>query len=138
MPDWCKGFFFFFLKILLSTGRIYQGWEGGCSKSVGWFGDGLNITSSSCLIRAFLQAGKHVCVEYPMALSYRAALDLWDLATEKGRTTRMRLLWRDMLGCVDQYSSCHNAQYEHYFSSYIYITTQVTLCISHCACVCQD
>lgn len=75
-----------------------------------------------------------------MALSYRAALDLWDLATEKGRTTRMCLLWREMLGCVDQYSNCHNSQYEHYFSFYIYIyiTTQVTLCISHCACVCQD
>lgn len=54
----------------------------------GWFGDILNITSSSCLIRAFLQAGKHVCVEYPMALSYRAALELWDLAAEKGRRTR--------------------------------------------------
>uniref|UniRef100_A0A674NRQ6 Biliverdin reductase A n=2 Tax=Takifugu rubripes TaxID=31033 RepID=A0A674NRQ6_TAKRU len=35
-------------------------------------------------IRAFLQAGKHVCVEYPMALSYRAAMELWDLAQKKG------------------------------------------------------
>lgn len=34
--------------------------------------------------RAFLQAGKHVCVEYPMALSCRAAVDLWDLASQKG------------------------------------------------------
>ncbi|KAF7647109.1 hypothetical protein LDENG_00177410 [Lucifuga dentata] len=35
-------------------------------------------------IRMFLQAGKHVCVEYPMAMSYKAAVELWDLAQEKG------------------------------------------------------
>ncbi|XP_076018214.1 biliverdin reductase A [Genypterus blacodes] len=35
-------------------------------------------------IRMFLQAGKHVCVEYPMTLSYNAAVKLWDLAQEKG------------------------------------------------------
>nr|XP_020475283.1 biliverdin reductase A [Monopterus albus]XP_020475284.1 biliverdin reductase A [Monopterus albus]XP_020475285.1 biliverdin reductase A [Monopterus albus]XP_020475286.1 biliverdin reductase A [Monopterus albus] len=35
-------------------------------------------------IRAFLHAGKHVCVEYPMAMSYKAAVELWDLAQEKG------------------------------------------------------
>ncbi|XP_068604936.1 biliverdin reductase A isoform X1 [Brachionichthys hirsutus] len=35
-------------------------------------------------IRTFLQAGKHVCVEYPMCLSYRAAVELLDLAQEKG------------------------------------------------------
>ncbi|CAF90802.1 unnamed protein product, partial [Tetraodon nigroviridis] len=35
-------------------------------------------------IRAFLRAGKHVCVEYPMALSHGAALELWDLAADKG------------------------------------------------------
>ncbi|XP_034038711.1 biliverdin reductase A [Thalassophryne amazonica] len=38
------------------------------------------------LIRTFLQAGKHVCVEYPMTISYKAALDLWNLAQEKGLT----------------------------------------------------
>ncbi|XP_014855524.1 PREDICTED: biliverdin reductase A-like [Poecilia mexicana] len=32
----------------------------------------------------FLEAGKHVCVEYPMALSYQAAAQLWDLAQKKG------------------------------------------------------
>ncbi|KAM9322200.1 biliverdin reductase A isoform 2-T9 [Pholidichthys leucotaenia] len=35
-------------------------------------------------IRTFLQAGKHVCVEYPMTLSYAAAVELWELAQEKG------------------------------------------------------
>ncbi|XP_015252792.1 PREDICTED: biliverdin reductase A [Cyprinodon variegatus] len=35
-------------------------------------------------VRKFLQAGKHVCVEYPMTLSYQAAVDLWDLAQKKG------------------------------------------------------
>ncbi|XP_005809267.1 biliverdin reductase A [Xiphophorus maculatus] len=35
-------------------------------------------------VRMFLQAGKHVCVEYPMALSYQAAVQLWDLAQKKG------------------------------------------------------
>ncbi|XP_059199956.1 biliverdin reductase A isoform X2 [Centropristis striata] len=35
-------------------------------------------------IRTFLQAGKHVCVEYPMTLNHQAAVDLWDLAQEKG------------------------------------------------------
>ncbi|XP_068197548.1 biliverdin reductase A isoform X2 [Antennarius striatus] len=35
-------------------------------------------------IRTFLQAGKHVCVEYPMTLNYSAAVELWDLAQEKG------------------------------------------------------
>ncbi|KAL7876501.1 hypothetical protein AOLI_G00114640 [Acnodon oligacanthus] len=35
-------------------------------------------------IRQFLNAGKHVCVEYPMALSYSSAADLWDLAQQKG------------------------------------------------------
>ncbi|XP_037314910.1 biliverdin reductase A [Pungitius pungitius] len=37
-------------------------------------------------IRTFLQAGKHVCVEYPMTMSYRAAVELWDLAQKKGVT----------------------------------------------------
>lgn len=36
-------------------------------------------------IRQFLQAGKHVLVEYPMALSFAAAQELWGLAAEKGR-----------------------------------------------------
>lgn len=35
-------------------------------------------------VRKFLEAGKHVCVEYPMALSYKTAFELWDLATKKG------------------------------------------------------
>ncbi|KAJ0059267.1 hypothetical protein NL108_012690 [Boleophthalmus pectinirostris] len=35
-------------------------------------------------VRQFLEAGKHVCVEYPMTLSYKAAVELWDLAEEKG------------------------------------------------------
>ncbi|KAM9500729.1 biliverdin reductase A [Clarias gariepinus] len=42
-----------------------------------------NIRHEEC-IRQFLEAGKHVCVEYPMALSYNAAVDLWDLAQKKG------------------------------------------------------
>uniref|UniRef100_A0A4W6DH02 Biliverdin reductase A n=1 Tax=Lates calcarifer TaxID=8187 RepID=A0A4W6DH02_LATCA len=29
-------------------------------------------------------AGKHVCVEYPMTVSYKAAVELWDIAKEKG------------------------------------------------------
>lgn len=37
-----------------------------------------------CLIRTFLQAGKHVCVEYPMTMNYKAAVELWDLAEKKG------------------------------------------------------
>ncbi|KAG9355980.1 hypothetical protein JZ751_000824 [Albula glossodonta] len=36
-------------------------------------------------IRRFLEAGKHVCVEYPMALSYTVAVELWDLAQQKGK-----------------------------------------------------
>ncbi|KAM6948512.1 biliverdin reductase A [Aplochiton taeniatus] len=35
-------------------------------------------------IRRFLQAGKHVCVEYPMAMTHQAAVELWDLAQQKG------------------------------------------------------
>ncbi|KAM8728423.1 biliverdin reductase A [Acanthopagrus schlegelii] len=35
-------------------------------------------------IRTFLQAGKHVCVEYPMTINYRAAVELWDIAQQKG------------------------------------------------------
>ncbi|XP_049604401.1 biliverdin reductase A [Syngnathus scovelli] len=35
-------------------------------------------------VRTFLQAGKHVCVEYPMTLNYKAAVELWNLAQEKG------------------------------------------------------
>lgn len=35
--------------------------------------------------RKFLNAGKHVCVEYPMALSVAAASELWDLADAKGK-----------------------------------------------------
>ncbi|XP_016046220.1 biliverdin reductase A isoform X1 [Erinaceus europaeus] len=36
-------------------------------------------------IRQFLNAGKHVLVEYPMALSLAAAEDLWALAEQKGK-----------------------------------------------------
>ncbi|XP_067861895.1 biliverdin reductase A [Heptranchias perlo] len=36
-------------------------------------------------VRKFLDAGKHVCVEYPMALSAAAAHELWDLADIKGK-----------------------------------------------------
>lgn len=36
-------------------------------------------------IRQFLQAGKHVLVEYPMTLSFAAAQELWELAAQKGR-----------------------------------------------------
>ncbi|XP_028284231.1 biliverdin reductase A [Parambassis ranga] len=35
-------------------------------------------------VRTFLQAGKHVCVEYPMTMNHKAAVELWDLAKEKG------------------------------------------------------
>ncbi|XP_030631216.1 biliverdin reductase A [Chanos chanos] len=35
-------------------------------------------------IRQFLQAGMHVCVEYPMTLDYRSAASLWELAEQKG------------------------------------------------------
>ncbi|XP_073347151.1 biliverdin reductase A [Pagrus major] len=35
-------------------------------------------------VRTFLQAGKHVCVEYPMTINYRAAAELWDIAQQKG------------------------------------------------------
>lgn len=37
-------------------------------------------------VRMFLEARKHVCVEYPMTMNYKAAVDLWDLAQEKGVT----------------------------------------------------
>ncbi|XP_029445412.1 biliverdin reductase A isoform X2 [Rhinatrema bivittatum] len=36
-------------------------------------------------IRKFLEAGKHVLVEYPMALSAAAAHELWALAEQKGK-----------------------------------------------------
>ncbi|CAO2578950.1 Biliverdin reductase A [Lemmus lemmus] len=36
-------------------------------------------------IRQFLQAGKHVLVEYPMTLSFAAAQELWELAAQKGK-----------------------------------------------------
>ncbi|XP_024136686.2 biliverdin reductase A [Oryzias melastigma] len=35
-------------------------------------------------VRTFLQAGKHVSVEYPMTMSHKAAVELWDLAQKKG------------------------------------------------------
>uniref|UniRef100_A0A8D0E119 Biliverdin reductase A n=1 Tax=Salvator merianae TaxID=96440 RepID=A0A8D0E119_SALMN len=36
-------------------------------------------------VRQFLEAGKHVLVEYPMALSTKAAHELWELAEQKGK-----------------------------------------------------
>ncbi|CAN2389615.1 Biliverdin reductase A [Pristimantis euphronides] len=36
-------------------------------------------------IRCFLEAGKHVLVEYPMALSTQTAHELWQLAEQKGK-----------------------------------------------------
>nr|KAF6319193.1 hypothetical protein mMyoMyo1_001495 [Myotis myotis] len=42
-------------------------------------------TSHEDYIRQFLNAGKHVLVEYPMALSWTAAQDLWELAEQKGK-----------------------------------------------------
>ncbi|XP_006872219.1 PREDICTED: biliverdin reductase A-like [Chrysochloris asiatica] len=36
-------------------------------------------------IRQFLNAGKHVLVEYPMTLSQAAAQELWELADQKGK-----------------------------------------------------
>ncbi|GCB68982.1 hypothetical protein scyTo_0005398 [Scyliorhinus torazame] len=36
-------------------------------------------------VRKFLDAGKHVCVEFPLALSLAAAYELWDLADLKGK-----------------------------------------------------
>nr|KAF6417898.1 biliverdin reductase A [Rousettus aegyptiacus] len=41
-------------------------------------------TSHEDYIRQFLNAGKHVLVEYPMTLSRAAAQDLWELAEQKG------------------------------------------------------
>ncbi|KTF95373.1 hypothetical protein cypCar_00019186 [Cyprinus carpio] len=41
-------------------------------------------TSHEEHIRQFLEAGKHVCVEYPVTLSYTSAVDLWSLAQQKG------------------------------------------------------
>ncbi|KAF6085400.1 biliverdin reductase A [Phyllostomus discolor] len=41
-------------------------------------------TSHEDYIRQFLNAGKHVLVEYPMTLSWQAAQDLWELAEQKG------------------------------------------------------
>ena len=32
----------------------------------------------------FLEAGKHVLVEYPMTLSAKAAHELWEMAEQKG------------------------------------------------------
>ncbi|XP_053323179.1 biliverdin reductase A isoform X2 [Spea bombifrons] len=43
-----------------------------------------NNTNHEESIRLFLEAGKHVLVEYPMALSLNAARDLWQLAEQKG------------------------------------------------------
>ncbi|GAB1286848.1 Biliverdin reductase A [Apodemus speciosus] len=48
-------------------------------------------------IRQFLQAGKHVLVEYPMALSFAAAQELWELAAQKaGSLTTMASNFRSL------------------------------------------
>ncbi|XP_038574737.1 biliverdin reductase A-like [Micropterus salmoides] len=52
-------------------------------------------------IRTFLQAGKHVCVEYPMTMNYNAAVELWDFAQEKGlilHEEHIELLTEDFKG----------------------------------------
>ncbi|XP_033021963.1 biliverdin reductase A [Lacerta agilis] len=36
-------------------------------------------------VRMFLEAGKHVLVEYPLALSAKEAHELWELAEQKGK-----------------------------------------------------
>ncbi|XP_007250759.3 biliverdin reductase A [Astyanax mexicanus] len=41
-------------------------------------------TSHEEHIRQFLEAGKHVCVEYPMTTNYSSAAALWELAQQKG------------------------------------------------------
>ncbi|XP_061442212.1 biliverdin reductase A [Rhineura floridana] len=47
------------------------------------------ISTDNCnhneTVRMFLEAGKHVLVEYPLALSAKAAHELWELAEQKGR-----------------------------------------------------
>ncbi|XP_077895951.1 biliverdin reductase A isoform X3 [Ictidomys tridecemlineatus] len=42
-------------------------------------------TSHEDYIRKFLNAGKHVLVEYPMTLSLATAQELWELAEQKGK-----------------------------------------------------
>eukprot|EP00069_Balaena_mysticetus_P008975 bmy_19929T0 len=42
-------------------------------------------------IRQFLNAGKHVLVEYPMTLSWAAAKELWALAEQKGDVCSVHL-----------------------------------------------
>ncbi|KAG9347875.1 hypothetical protein JZ751_003892 [Albula glossodonta] len=42
-------------------------------------------TSHEDYIQKFLEAGKHVCVEYPMSLSHTAAVELHHLAEKKGK-----------------------------------------------------
>uniref|UniRef100_A0A8C0MC43 Biliverdin reductase A n=1 Tax=Canis lupus familiaris TaxID=9615 RepID=A0A8C0MC43_CANLF len=42
-------------------------------------------SSHADYIRQFLNAGKHVLVEYPMTLSWAEAQDLWTLAEQKGK-----------------------------------------------------
>uniref|UniRef100_A0A1A8JET2 Biliverdin reductase A n=1 Tax=Nothobranchius kuhntae TaxID=321403 RepID=A0A1A8JET2_NOTKU len=68
-------------------------------------------------IRMFLQAGKHVCVEYPMTMSYDTAEELWELAQKKGLilheehiellTEDYKQLQKDLDGKVLQGGSLH-------------------------------
>lgn len=47
----------------------------------------------SCIpFRMFLEAGKHVLVEYPMALSAKAAHELWEMAEQKGNTFVLKVV----------------------------------------------
>ncbi|XP_018551473.1 biliverdin reductase A [Lates calcarifer] len=68
-------------------------------------------------VRTFLQAGKHVCVEYPMTVSYKAAVELWDIAKEKGvilheehielLTEDYKVLKREVQGKILQEGTLH-------------------------------
>ncbi|XP_008286669.1 biliverdin reductase A isoform X2 [Stegastes partitus] len=68
-------------------------------------------------VRMFLQAGKHVCVEYPMTMNHKAAVELYGLAEEKGvvlheehielLTEDYRELKRTVAGKVLQKGSLH-------------------------------
>ncbi|XP_029418833.1 biliverdin reductase A [Nannospalax galili] len=51
---------------------------------IGFVSSGV-LSLDFCFQRQFLQAGKHVLVEYPMTLSLTAAQELWSLAEQKGK-----------------------------------------------------
>lgn len=70
----------------MAVGSLYFCWETESQFTVSYQNSSFDHEKSSCLIRTFLQAGKHVCVEYPMTINYRAAVELWDIAQQKGDT----------------------------------------------------